>query len=144
MVVIKVVLCAFLQYSLTGEWVCRLVGTNLRRKSAHALIFGGDFELKIPREFLSQICATNLYRFSLHHIPMYCVSQLWAFPSYGYCLNLLTCLALGPVALITATPATMKAIQEHENTACTQIRDKPHPQIRTSVKDSRVWNPYAM
>ena len=26
--------------------VCRLVVTNLRRKSAHALTFGGDFELK--------------------------------------------------------------------------------------------------
>ena len=26
--------------------VCRLVATNLQRKSAHALTFGGDFELK--------------------------------------------------------------------------------------------------
>ena len=39
--------------------VCSLVGTILRRKSAHAHTFGGDFELKIPCmcEFLTQICA---------------------------------------------------------------------------------------
>ena len=37
--------------------VCRLVGTNLRRKSAHAHTFG-DFELKI-HEFSLQIYANQ-------------------------------------------------------------------------------------
>ena len=34
------------QNRCTSTEVCRLVVTNLRRKSAHALTFGGDFELK--------------------------------------------------------------------------------------------------
>ena len=42
--------------------VRRLIGTNLRRKSAHAHTFGGDFELKIPRmrEFCRKFVSMNL------------------------------------------------------------------------------------
>ena len=37
--------------------VCRLVGTNLRRKSAHGHTFGGDFQLKI------RSCANSRHKF---------------------------------------------------------------------------------
>ena len=40
--------------------VCRLVGTNLRRKSAHAHTFGGDFEFKILRISDRKFVPTNL------------------------------------------------------------------------------------
>ena len=49
------------EHTLVTE-VCRLVVTNLRRKSAHALTFGGDFELKFRAcaNFLAKFVTTNL------------------------------------------------------------------------------------